>query len=199
MQDFRLRILGERVAVERVDETYKTKLIIPEAVNLTRMIGKVVAVGDGKVKFHNGDRKVMKMVVREDDLILFQMNSIQEANAQFYDPKKKPMYILNQGDCIARLKSTTISVDDVEMLGCWCLVDPYIDKPESGILIPDTVDPVYSGMPRFKLLKKSADFDIPDIEVGQELVCEKALVNRIDLNGKAYGFLDTARIYGVIS
>lgn len=158
-----------------------------------------MAVGDGRVKV-NYEPKVMAMIVNVDDIVLFQMNSIQAANSMLpsgSSNSKDQLYILNQGDCIARLSSTVVKLETVEMLGIWSLVEPYIEKPQSGIILPENVDPVYSGIPRFKLIQKGTHVKA-DIEAGQELVCEKSLVNRMDFDGKSYGFVSEDRIYGYV-
>jgi len=160
-----------------------------------RCVGQVMAIGDGRVKV-NYEPKLMEMVVKEGDIVLFQMNSIQQANSLFsMDDNKEPLYILNQGDCIARLSSTVVKLETIEMLGIWSLVEPFVDKPASGIILPENIDPVYSGVPRFRLVQKGNRVKA-DIVVGQELVCEKSLVNRLDFDSKAYGFISEDRIYG---
>jgi co-chaperonin GroES (HSP10) len=193
-----LRILGERVAVKLVDEENDSVIIKPEntSKNLERLIGMVVAVGDGKVKFNHEPRQ-MEMVVCMGDLVLFQMNSIQAANAMYETSTKEKIFVLNQGDCIARLKSASVGIDDITMLGPWCLVEPFRTASSSKIVLPDTADPIYDDVPRFRLIMKGTHADVT-ADIGQELICEKQLVNRLEIGNKKFGFVSVDRIYGVV-
>jgi co-chaperonin GroES (HSP10) len=197
----KLRIFGERVAVKRVEEKLSGSILIPQnTVNLTRCIGQIVSVGDGVVR-RDGQRKVMEMVVKEGDLVFFQMNSIQEVNSVFVvgeKEKKNELYTLNQGDCIARLTSEAITYKGFEMLGVWCLVEPFMDKPSANLVIPDIIDPVHSSTPRFRLKKLGTHANLVDVKEDQELIVEKMMVNPVEIEGKRYGFIDRDRIYGVV-
>lgn len=176
--------------------------------NLMRCVGRVVAIGDGKVKI-NFELRQMLMVVQPGDVVVFQMNSIQAANSLVLDDQadiltpmggqpKAQFYILNQGDCIARLTAgTTVKLNTIQMLGTWSLVEPFLEPLKSGLVIPDSIDPIHLGSPRFRLVQKGTHAKL-DAEVGQELIVEKALVNRIDFDNKSYGFVEADRVYGVI-
>jgi chaperonin GroES len=71
------RPLHDRVLVRRVKEEEKTKggIIIPDSAKEKPQQGKVVAVGNGKVK---DDGKVTPLDVKQGDTILFGKYSGQE-------------------------------------------------------------------------------------------------------------------------
>jgi chaperonin GroES len=66
----KIRPLGDRILVKRIQEEEKTKggIIIPDTAKEKPQEGKVVAVGKGK---KTEDGKVIAMDVKEGDRILF--------------------------------------------------------------------------------------------------------------------------------
>jgi chaperonin GroES len=66
----KIRPLHDRIIVKRLDEEEKTKggIIIPDTAKEKPIEGKVIAVGDGKVK---KDGKKVPMEVKKGDRVLF--------------------------------------------------------------------------------------------------------------------------------
>jgi chaperonin GroES len=66
----KIRPLHDRLIVKRLDEEEKTKggIIIPDTAKEKPIEGKVIAVGDGKVK---KDGKKVPMEVKKGDRVLF--------------------------------------------------------------------------------------------------------------------------------
>ena len=66
----KIRPLGDRILVKRVEEEEKSKggIIIPDSAKEKPQEGKVVAVGKGKIA---DDGKVIALEVKEGDKILF--------------------------------------------------------------------------------------------------------------------------------
>ena len=66
----RMRPLHDRVIVKRLEEEEKTKggIIIPDTAKEKPIEGKVIAVGDGKIK-ENGTK--VPLEVKAGDLVLF--------------------------------------------------------------------------------------------------------------------------------
>ena len=66
----KIRPLGDRILVKRIEEEEKSKggIIIPDSAKEKPQEGKVVAVGKGKIA---DDGKVIAMEVKEGDRVLF--------------------------------------------------------------------------------------------------------------------------------
>jgi chaperonin GroES len=66
----KVRPLGDRVLVKRIEEEEKTSggIIIPDTAKEKPMQGKVIAVGKGKV---SEDGKVLSLDVKKGDRVLF--------------------------------------------------------------------------------------------------------------------------------
>ena len=66
----KIRPLGDRVIVERIEEDDKTKggIIIPDTAKEKPMEGKVIAVGKGKIL---EDGKIQPMEIKVKDRVLF--------------------------------------------------------------------------------------------------------------------------------
>ena len=66
----KLRPLGDRVLVERIDHEEKTAggIIIPDAAKEKAQVGRVRAAGTGKI---TADGKVLPMHVKEGDQVFF--------------------------------------------------------------------------------------------------------------------------------
>lgn len=189
----KLKLFGERVALREVDETFDTNIAIPQSRNVEYQLGIVESIGDGKVR--NSDR-VMEFFVEPGDVLMYQMNAIQMVNALFV-VDEKPYFVLYQGDMIARLKTTTVTLETFEILGPWVLVRPFAPKRDSGILIPDTVHGNLNELIHFKLVQKGQTAKI-DAEVGQEVIIERTMVHEIKIGSEKFGFAQADRIYGVV-
>ncbi len=77
----KIRPLQDRIIVRRVDEEETTKggIIIPDSAKEKPQLGKVIAVGKGKV---NEDGKLQKLDVKKGDKVLFSKYSGTEINIE---------------------------------------------------------------------------------------------------------------------
>jgi co-chaperonin GroES (HSP10) len=193
-----LKIRGARVAVTETQETFTSSIAMPIERNVAYNVGMVHRVGDGQLPRYTVTDKPgqVLMFLKENDIVLFQMNSIQAANSIFA-VDGVTFFIVNQGDIIARLKSTTISLDAVEMLGVWVLVQPFLTKLESGLILPNTAQLAMTELQRYRLVQQGSQAGI-DAAVGQEVLVERQLVHQINVGSEPYGFLSADRVYGVV-
>jgi co-chaperonin GroES (HSP10) len=186
-----LKLRGELVAVTEATETFESSLALPQERNIAYNLGKAVAIGDGKL----ADRQA-EMLVKPGDLLLFQMNGIQATNS-LHLCDGQPIFILNQGDMIARLQSTTISLKSFEILGGWVLLEPFLDMKDNIIVIPDTAMTSQTELQKYRLLQQGSTAKL-DAVAGQELVVERMRVHRIDIGGDTCGFIHSSCVHGVI-
>lgn len=186
----KLSVFGTRVAVIGIDEEFESEIAMPRSRNLSYQIGRVYAVGNGRV---NGE--VQDMIVKEKEIVLYQLNMIQEQN-QRYMHDSLAVHVIHAGDLIARLKSNVVKMENFEILGAWVLVEPFIKKLESNIVLPDTAIE-QSEWQRYKLVQAGCNVKHP-MTVGQELIVERMMVQPIIIDKKRYGFVSGDRIHGVV-
>jgi len=193
-----MKLRGAKVAVVSLEETFDTKILVPQERNITYNLGKVLFVGDGRCGAQ-GEKEV-PIFVHQGDILMFQMNSVQAGNALFmWDDK--PTLILDQGDMIARLRSTTVTTEGFEILGRWLLVEPYLVQPKGGLIqIPDTVEENlrFTELMKYRLVQKGHQCEggLEDVAIGDEMIVERMMCHRIDIDGKNHAFISADYIYG---
>jgi chaperonin GroES len=81
VQEMKLRPLGDRVLVTRVDEEEKSKggIIIPDTAKEKPQEGRIVAVGPGKT---NDDGNTVPLSVKKGDKVLFSKYAGTEINVE---------------------------------------------------------------------------------------------------------------------
>lgn len=190
-----IRILGEKVFIEQIEEETEGTLALPEKRNMTHALGKVVLVGDGRCKV-GFEMKQFQMFVKPGDIVLYQANSLQQQNATYVRDGKE-LIILPQGDLIMKLKEPKITMDNIEMLGPWCLVNKgYNESDEKVIAIPETAEQFRQETQRFYLVKQGETAKL-DADPGDELLVERMMVNPIKINDGEYGYIIAERVYGI--
>jgi co-chaperonin GroES (HSP10) len=123
--------------VERYKPKSESTILIPDAAqtDATHRFGKVVAVGQGTTK----EGKLLPNLVKEDEVIFFQMNQVMEATQKYAREGKAYMNML-QTEVIGKLKSgDRVAVDNVEMAGDYVLLKHFVKEQEGRLLLPDSL------------------------------------------------------------
>lgn len=194
--DIKLHLFGDRVLFEPVDEELVGSILLPQTRNKQYELGRVLQVGNGRVRDANNVIKDTKLIVKPGDIIWFQVIPQMMANCALRLRGKTYLNVV-QHDLIGRLKSTTVTLENFEILGYWVLLDSFEDplKEESKIYIPDTVKENPVRALRY-YVKQKGEF-VTDINVGDEVVLDKRAAQMVTLNGDPYFYTDSRYIQGV--
>lgn len=171
MVHMNMHMFGHRCLVERKTMKTNSSLFIPEAAEKnthdTHRTGVVRFVGDGRKR---GTAEAKEPLVKEGDMVLFQINQIMEAT-QTYSHEGKACMNLLQEELIARIVGDDMDVTNLEMLGDYVLLKHFTRKqPGSLLILPDNATrQSASEYIYFKLVKKGINVDLPITE-GDELV-----------------------------
>lgn len=184
-----IKVFGERVAIEELKETFDTKIEIPDRTNQLFSVGRVAYVGDGETP-----KGKLDMYLSVGDIVWFQQTTMTSANT-LHSIDGKPVFVMPQGDVLARLKSTTMSLAEFEMLGMYALVKPFIPVLKSNIVLPDNVNPQVSELTHYQLLQVGQRAQ-PHCKatVGKRVLLERMMVHHFRLDNEEYGFLPADRI-----
>lgn len=190
-----IQLFGERVLFEPVEEEIKGSILLPQKANKSYELGRVLQVGNGKVKDKDGNVKETPLCVKPGDIVWFQVNPMMAANCAVRFNGKTYLNVL-QHDIIAKLKSTVVSIEDFEVLGYWVLLDSFEDKlPSSQILLPDTAN---TELRALRYVIKQKGVFAKDVEVGQEVVIEKRAAQLVSLNDEPYFYMDSRHVHGIV-
>jgi len=165
----RVKLFGNRCLVEFHRPKTVSKILIPDsAMNRdSHRMGIVRFIGDGLQK---GKEESIPSLVKEGDVVVFQINSIMEATQKFVLEGKTYMNLL-QDDLLMRVHGEDVSVDNLEMLGDYLLVKHFVrQQPGSTLFLPDTV--VRQSAPDFiyfRCVQKGSRVT-REFSVGSELV-----------------------------
>ena len=185
-----MKLFGERVAMQQVEETVTGTLFVPDLHAKTFTIGKVVAVGDGKTK--DGDKK---MWVESGELVMFQLVGPQTVQAKFL-VDGKPRMILNQGDLIARLTKPAITVDNINILGEWLLLDVDIPSKVGEIILPSKTTPNLESI-RFRVRQVGEGVTL-GVKVGDEVAVERGRCQPLEIEDHTMAYIHQSQVHGVI-
>jgi co-chaperonin GroES (HSP10) len=183
-----LTLFGENIAIQMIEETIEGEIILPQNKFIRHELGRVLSVGDGK--YRTGEAKTMW--VAPGDIIMFQLGGPQVNNATF-KLDGKPIRVFHQGDAIARLKTNTINMDNIQILGDWVLLR--VEVQQGTIIVPEQHQSPENF--RFYLEQIGAGFKL-DIKVGEEVLPERGRCAPIDINGKTYVYTHQDFIRGVV-
>lgn len=139
-----VKLFGPRCLVEFHKPKTASKIIIPDTAQNTdsHRMGIVRVVGDGKTK-----DKTLPPLVKEGDVVMFQINGMMEATQKFVLGGKHYMNLL-QSELLARINGDDVSVDNIEMLGDYVLLKHFFRQPEgSTLFLPD--DAMRNSAPEF--------------------------------------------------
>jgi co-chaperonin GroES (HSP10) len=186
----KLHLLNEKIAVQEIREELQGSIALPEHRLIKHELGRVVAVGNGK--YRTGENKTMW--VKEGDIVLYQLGAPQQNNALF-KIDGKPLKVFHQGDVIARLSSPTVKMENFAIVGNWVLLS--VEVEQGVILVPEAIAP--SETFKFRLLQKGAGFDLPGVEIGDEVLPERGRCAPIEIDGKTYVFTLQDFIHGTVT
>lgn len=179
------KVFGDRVALTSVEQTHTGTVVLPQSAAKIFDLGKVVAIGDGKLK-----DKTVKMHVQPGDVAVFQANAMVAHNCMHAFGGQRFLF-LSQQDLIATLTGTEIKLDGFNVVGSWVLLELF-GEADGLVVVPDAA----KKPTRYRVLQAGQDVD--KVSRGQEVVVEKTRVGKIALNGLDYGFVHDANILGVL-
>jgi co-chaperonin GroES (HSP10) len=165
-----VRLFGHRCLLEFYRPETKANLVIPDSAQQhdSHRLGIVRFVGDG---LDRGKQVSQPSLVKENDVVLFQINAYLESNQSFVLAGKHYMNLL-QNELVARIHGSEPILDNLEILGNYVLLGCFLRmKSDSKLIIPETVkarqslaDSVY-----FTCIQKGSTVDLP-IKIGDELI-----------------------------
>jgi len=164
-----VKLFGKRVLVEFHRPKTDSKIIIPDVAQNrdSHRLGIVRFIGDGRVK---NKPEPVPSLVKEGDVVMFQLNGIMEATQKFVLDGKHYMNVV-EDDLIARINGDDLSVENLEMLGDYVLLKHFIrQQPGSTLFLPDSA--VRQSAPDFiyfRCVQKGTTVDLP-FSNGDELV-----------------------------
>jgi co-chaperonin GroES (HSP10) len=164
-----VKLFGKRVLVEFHRPKTDSKIIIPDAAQNrdSHRLGIVRFIGDGRVK---NKAEPVPSLVKEGDVVMFQLNGIMEATQKFVLDGKHYMNVV-EDDLIARINGDDLSIENLEMLGDYVLLKHFIrQQPGSTLFLPDNA--VRQSAPDFiyfRCVQKGTTVDLPFTK-GDELV-----------------------------
>ena len=169
-----VKLFGHRCLVEFHRPKSASKIVIPDAAQQhdSHRTGIVRFIGDGRPgKNMPKDKPPTPSLVKEGDVVMFQINQIMQATQAFVIDGKHYMNLL-QDDLVARFTGEDVGVDNMEMLGDYVLLQHFFrQQPGSTLFLPETAmkasapDFVY-----FRCLKKGTTTEDALFKVGDELV-----------------------------
>lgn len=162
-----IKLFGPRCFVEFYRPKSQSRIVIPDIAQNgdSHRMGIVRFIGDGRVK--NKDVPEPSLV-KEGDIVLFQLNGVMETTQKFVLEGKHYMNLL-QSELIARIDGD-LSEDNLTMLGDYVLLKHFTrEQPGSKLVVPESVAKSLPEFIYFRCLKKGSTVDLP-IKVGDEIV-----------------------------
>jgi co-chaperonin GroES (HSP10) len=172
-----LQLFGERVAVIAVEEEMQGSIFVPQERNKAYELGRVLAVGDCK----RPDGKQQGPWVREGDIVLYQLIGAAHQEATKYVLDGHAIRILNQNDLLGRLSSTSVLLENFEILGNYVLLRAVPGQMSPTIKVPSQFVPRECW--RFFVVQKGAGVDIP-INLGQEVYAERDRTTPLEIQSR---------------
>jgi len=156
-----VKLFGPRCLVEFHRPKTASKIVIPDSAQErdSHRFGIVRYIGDGKVK---GKDEPVPSLVKEGDVVMFQINNIMEATQKFVLNGKHYMNLL-QGDLIARVVGEDVCAENLEMLGDYLLLKHFMRQTGSTLLLPDSAQ-MRNSSPEFiyfRVVSKGSTVDLP--------------------------------------
>jgi co-chaperonin GroES (HSP10) len=165
-----INLFGPRCLVEFHRIKSASKILIPDSAQErdSHRFGIVRYIGDGKLK---GKPEPKPALVKEGDVVMFQINNIMEATQKFVLDGKTYMNLL-QDELIARVIGEDVTADNLEMLGEYALLQHFLrEQIGSKLLLPDSAQ-MRTSSPDFiyfRCIKKGSLVD-KAVNVGDEVV-----------------------------
>lgn len=132
-----VKLFGPRCLVEFHRIKSASKIIIPDSAQErdSHRFGVVRYIGDGRIK---GNDEPKPSLVKEGDVVMFQINQIMEATQKFVLNGKHYMNLL-QDELIARVVGEDVNVDNLEMLGEYALLKHFTrEQAGSTLVLPES-------------------------------------------------------------
>lgn len=180
---------AEKIAVKEAKEELEGSIMMPDHRHVKRELGEVVAVGDGH--YRTGEKK--PIFVKPGDIVLYQLGGPQMINAT-YKIGDQPLKIFHQGDCIARLKSNVVNMENFEILGNWVLLR--VEIQQSLIEVPERF--AQPDQLRFFVEQIGEGFEMPDIKIGTEVFPERGKCSPIEIGQGTYVYTLQDFIHGCL-
>ncbi len=171
-----VKLFGHRCLVEFYKPKSTSMIFIPDMAQHhdSHRTGIVRFIGDGRT--NNGllrpltPQPLTPSLVKEGDVVMFQINGMMEATQKFVRDGKHYMNLL-QSELIARINNDDVSVDNMEMLGDYVLLKHFLRPPPgSTLFLPDAA--MRASAPEFiyfRCIQKGSTVDLP-FETGNELL-----------------------------
>jgi co-chaperonin GroES (HSP10) len=191
--------------VEYYRVTGNTRIIIPEIAKNSDLhrTGIVRFVGNGKLYNSN---EIKKPLVQPGDVVLFQVNDFMVATQRYVLDGKEYMQ-MSQDELIAKLTDpSNISVDNLEMLGDYVLIEPSLKEQDRRIILPELSSAdEKSSFIKLHCVKIGSTVDL-DIKIGDELIVNFAKLNPLFIStetkdgfvNKEYAYIRKEWINGVV-
>lgn len=190
-----IKLFGPRALLSQEKPSTRGALLVNPSESI-HSLARVCYVGDGNVRMPDGSLKHVPPVVNVGDIVFFQTNAML-ATGCTYEIDKTPYLNLLQDDLLARLPSNEVTVANMEMLGRWILIEPYI-RQTGTIIMPATINyQEHLEQTFWKLIKKPTNCDL-QAELGQEVLINAHRATPVQLGGKAYCYIDQNFILGAV-
>ncbi len=187
IKDF--KIIGDKICIKNIEEEITGSIILPEKRSKIYAIGTVHKVGDG---YRRALKQQIKMFLKEGDTVLYQINPMMATN-NLYKRDNNEYLILMQSEFLFKLKEKSISIENIEVVGDWILLEAFQDV-ENTLILPESYNTFELGL-RYKALQVGCNIDF--IKEGQEVIPEKNRLGAIDINSKRYFYLDKQFVCGL--
>jgi co-chaperonin GroES (HSP10) len=175
----KLNVFGNRVAVSPVTEKTTGKIVLPENRHKMYLLGKV----------EKANQAEDQTVCYPGNLVLFQTNSTSEPVVI----SGEKVSFLHPGDVIGILKSEVISIENFQIAGNWIMVEPVKSIQEGKILLPENVEHCF----KFSVFQVGSTVKI-GVSPGDEIVLERNRLTPIQIEGREFGYIDQAFVFGKI-
>lgn len=186
-------LFGSRVALQLVEEEYPGLIVPASTMERVYVLSRVIAVGDQ-----------VAQNIKVGDILFWQTNGIIQKQCR-YDLNGVATFILHTGDMIARLKSRTVTREQFECIGDWCLLKRVVTQPSKLIVVPDeAVETNQEVTVKFVLEAKGDTVDkwqdAPEraLPAGAEVAVDRARANHIKLGEDHYYYIHKNFVLGTI-
>ena len=191
-----LKLFGPRVLLAKEKPAQKGKLLLPDNRDAIHALARVVAIGDGVIRLPDGTRVDVPLKVAVGDIVFFQTNASMAA-ACSYELDRVSYMNLMQGDLLARLPDTDITVEKMEMLGDWVLITPSI-RQTGTIILPATMNYQEHLEHTYWTCVKAAPGSDFEAVPGQEVLVNAHRASPVQIDSAIYCYIDRNFILGVM-
>ena len=175
----KLHVHGDRVAVIGITEDNDTGIYLPEDRKIDYILGRVIAVGDGKL----AGGIVRKMYLQEGQIVFMQADKMMIAQCGCQVDGVRVL-VIPQGDVLATLDATKITSETFHIAGPYVLCRVQIPEKIGAIFLPGGSTAEGSpGRPRYFVEQTGPAVDL-GLEIGQEVKLVVGRASPFQLAGK---------------